>query len=267
MARLRIYVPLSLLTTTTLDRIMLNQSVRYRKVVCGRGAGKTIVDESYFPAEESLQEDDFWQAYKNWIALMEAVSGPTVIEGWHAHHNRMISDQCFSHWFPAWCMHDQLIRLKFTDKSFIIDPKAIAYIQQFECCRTDLLGDLPSTFSLSTTPNASLALMQHGPLPCWQPGVALWYVPYNKPVSPALSFHLTDILCVRCRRIGHQVATCSAMEANRLEWPIIIDWKGGQIISKQGRQICVFFKLFNIRGVCDTSNAGGFHGDHSCSLW
>ena len=44
MAWSHIYVPLSLLTTTALDRIMLNQSVRYRKVGCGRGAGKTFVD-------------------------------------------------------------------------------------------------------------------------------------------------------------------------------------------------------------------------------
>ena len=191
------------------------------------------------------------------------MSGPTVIEGWHAHHNRMISDQCFSCWFPAWCAHNRLIQLKFTDKSFIIDPKAIAYIQQFKCCRTDLLGDSPSTFSLSTTTNASLVLMQCGPSPSWQPGAALRYAPYNKPVSPAPSFHLTDTLCVRCGRIGHRAATCSATEANRMEQPIIVNWKGGQIISKQGRQICMFF---NTQGVCDASNAGGFHGDHSCSL-
>ena len=203
MARSCIYDLLLLLTTATLDHIMLNQSVRYRKVACGRGAGKCIVDESYFPAEESLQENNFWKAYKNWIALMEAVSGPAVIEGWHAHHNRMISDQRFSRWFPAWHTHNRLIRLKFTDKYFIIDPKAIAYIQQFKRCRTDLLRDLPSTFSLSMTPNTSLAPTQCGPLPSWQPGVALRYVPYDKPMSPAPSFHSTDILCVHCGRIGH----------------------------------------------------------------
>ena len=120
--------PLSLLTTAGLDCIMLNQSVRYRKVVLRRGAGKSIVDEAYFPAEGSLQENDFWQVYKNWIVLLEAVSGPTVIEGWHVHHNRMISYQHFSCWFPTWHMHDNLLWLKFTDKSFIIDLKAIAYI-------------------------------------------------------------------------------------------------------------------------------------------
>ena len=54
MARSHIYIPLSLLTTTALDCIMLNQSVRYRKVVCRRGVGKSVVDEAYFPAEESL---------------------------------------------------------------------------------------------------------------------------------------------------------------------------------------------------------------------
>ena len=90
------------------------------------------MDEAYFPAEEFLQENNFWQAYKNWIALLEAVSGPAVIEGWHMHHNRMISDQCFSCWFPAWHAHNHLLWLKFTDKSSIVDPKAIAYIQQFK---------------------------------------------------------------------------------------------------------------------------------------
>ena len=160
-------------------------------------------------------------------------------------------------------MHDRLIQLKFTDKYFIVDLKAIAYIQQFEHCRMDLLWDLPSTFSLLMTPSTSLAPVQHGPSPSWQPGAVLQYAPYNKPMSPAPSFHSTDILCVRCGRIGHQAATCSVKEANRPEWPIIVDWKGGWIILKQGRQICMFF---NIQGVCNTSNAGGFHKDHSCSL-
>ena len=104
-----VFILLSLLTTAALDHIQLNQNVKFRHITFSNGAGQTSIDETSFPSEESLSESDFWQAYKNWLALVELLSGTAVVKGWYAHHGKMISDCHFSCWFPAWRAHDKLL--------------------------------------------------------------------------------------------------------------------------------------------------------------
>ena len=67
----RVFIPLSLLTTATLDRIQLNQNVKFQRITFGNGTGHTSIDETTFPAEDSLSESDFWQAYRiGWLLSM-----------------------------------------------------------------------------------------------------------------------------------------------------------------------------------------------------
>ena len=63
MAYLKLFIPPSLLTTTALDRIQFNDSLKFHKILFGNGAGKHSLDTSLFPAELSLSESEFWQAY------------------------------------------------------------------------------------------------------------------------------------------------------------------------------------------------------------
>src|SRR6266481_6700452 len=144
MAHNRIYIPLSLLTITALNQIQLNHNVKFRKISFGNSAGKTSIDEASFPPEDSLTENNFWQAYKNWLTLVETLVGPAVVEGWWAHHLKMLSDRNFIHWFTAWHAYNKLLWVHFISKPFIIDPRSSIYSEQFEHCRTDLvfLGDL-----------------------------------------------------------------------------------------------------------------------------
>ena len=81
-----IYMSLAFLTTSALDRIQLNQNVKYHKIPFRHGAGKITIDETSFPLEECLTEMDFWQASKNWLILVETLTGPAITTGWHAHH-------------------------------------------------------------------------------------------------------------------------------------------------------------------------------------
>ena len=97
-----IFIPLSFLTTAALDHIQLIKNVKFWCITFGNGTGHTSIDENTFPTEDSLSESDFWQAYKNWLALVKLLSGPAVVDGWHSHHGKMISDHHFSLWFPAW---------------------------------------------------------------------------------------------------------------------------------------------------------------------
>ena len=85
-----VFIPLWLLTTAALDHIQLIKNVKFWCITFGNGTGHTSIDENTFPTEDSLSESDFWQAYKNWLALVKLLSGPAVVDGWHSHHGKMI---------------------------------------------------------------------------------------------------------------------------------------------------------------------------------
>ena len=106
-----IYISLTFLTTSALDHIQVNQNVKYRKIPFRHGAGKIAINETSFPLEESLTETDFWQASKNWLILVETLTGPAITEGWRVHHRKMFSDCHFSQWYPTWRAHDKLLRM------------------------------------------------------------------------------------------------------------------------------------------------------------
>ena len=120
MALNKIFIPLSMLTMSSLNRIEHND-VKYKHLNYGSGAGKTFLDDSSFPAEDELNDFEFGQAYTNWLTLIETVSDLVVKKGWHAHHKHMTSDREFLDWALAWHTHDRMLRTHFMLKPFILD--------------------------------------------------------------------------------------------------------------------------------------------------
>ena len=116
----RVFIPLSLLTTAALHHIQLNQNVKFRHITFENGSGCTSIDETTFPAEDSLSESDFGKL-QNWLALVNLLCGPAIVHGWRSHHGKMVSDCRFSLWVLAWHAHDKLLRVHFMSKPFVID--------------------------------------------------------------------------------------------------------------------------------------------------
>src|SRR5882724_7164332 len=67
MAYNKMYILLSMLTTSALNKICSNNNLKYRKIPFGNGIGKQSLDEASFPAENSLTETTFFQSYRNWL--------------------------------------------------------------------------------------------------------------------------------------------------------------------------------------------------------
>jgi len=65
-----IFIPLSMLTTATLNNIETNQDVKYKHITYSSGMGKTFLDEAAFPTEDKLS--NFGQSYTNWLTLIES---------------------------------------------------------------------------------------------------------------------------------------------------------------------------------------------------
>jgi len=57
----------------------------YTKKKMGLSAGKYVLNSDLFPNEDSLTEQTFFQAYRNWLRLLDDVSEPDVASGWHCY--------------------------------------------------------------------------------------------------------------------------------------------------------------------------------------
>src|SRR5882724_12522459 len=92
MAYNKLYIPLSMLTTSALSKICMNDSLRFCKIPFGNGIGKQSLDESSFPGEDTLMETTFLQAYRNWLTIIDVIATADVAVGWYKHHDHMLRD-------------------------------------------------------------------------------------------------------------------------------------------------------------------------------
>ncbi|KAF8581328.1 hypothetical protein K439DRAFT_1619117 [Ramaria rubella] len=145
MAHSEVYIPLLMLTTSSLNRICNNDNIKFVKVP--NSIVHQTLNPTQFSSEDSLSSDDWAQAYHNWLTLAE----PSVSVSWHEHCNKMCADQHFSRWFPAWHNHDKQLHSQFICKPFLVDPKSPTYIQSFERAHVDLLARC----QLSTPPSSN----------------------------------------------------------------------------------------------------------------
>jgi len=131
MAHYRVFIPLSMFTSNSLKIIRDNVGDLYTKKKTGLSAGKYILNSDLFPDEESLAEQTFFQAYRNWLRLLSEVSESGVAAGWHKHHDLMINNANFSLSFSAWKAHDRHLRTSFFNAPFVLDVDSATYVRGF----------------------------------------------------------------------------------------------------------------------------------------
>ena len=78
MAYLKLYIPLSMLTTSALSKVCSNNSLKYHKILFGNGAGHQLFNKSIFLPKNSLSESLSLQAYHNWLTIINIVLSPEV---------------------------------------------------------------------------------------------------------------------------------------------------------------------------------------------
>ena len=144
---LKLFIPLSMLMTTSLSCICFNDNLKFKNIPFGNAVGKYALNEAHFPSEDSLTDAEYLQAHKHWLFLIKVSSECTVYGSWKAHHDKMCDnpDMLKSSW--AWQSHDKQLCCSFMDHLFIIDPDSITYCHQFEHARLDSWENLPSCHS------------------------------------------------------------------------------------------------------------------------
>jgi len=187
MAYNKIHVPLSMITSSSLTKIRNNDNLKYRKIPFGNGVGKMSLDETSFPPESSLTETSFFQAYRNWLTIIDMIAMPEVVLGWYKHHSRMLHDKHFSSSFEAWRDMDRQLRTQFINRPFTVDPDSSTYIHLLEhaCMDTFLARCAKSqhTFKSHRSFRTYTPYCSPHNHPHIQPSSILTprYTPYDKP--------------------------------------------------------------------------------------
>ena len=220
MAYNKLYVPLSMLTTSALSKIQMNNNLKFRKIPFGNGIGKQSLDESSFPLEDLLTETYFFQAYRNWLMVIDIIATPDVAIGWYEHHSRMLRDDKLNDFFDALWDIDKQLHSQFITHPFQIDPYSATYIQLLErsCMesffshaeKAQQMFDLQqwlSRYGSCSMQNKSSNPSSH------------MFAPYDKDTNKGRameSFHDSKkpILCLRCGYTGHQAGNCSSIQSN-----------------------------------------------------
>ena len=198
---LKVFIPLSMLTSSAISRIRFNDDLKFKKIPFGLAAGKWVLDDTHFPPESALSDPDYMLAHRHWIALVEATTESAIFQGWKAHHDKMVGDDLIRTSASAWRRHDRQLRSQFMIHPFIIDPSSSIYYQQFECIRLDLLSE---SFLTSALPRTIAPIRRTS-----SPSHASQHRPYDKDhdrkqsqsFQPSHEAHAT--LCVRCGLMGH----------------------------------------------------------------
>src|SRR5882724_5777231 len=102
MIHLKLFIPLSMLTTVSLKRIWYNENLKFKKIPISYAVGKYALDKALFPLEDSLTNTEFMQAHKHWLSLMKISAEPSIYNVWKSHHNRMYDDPDLLKWAHSW---------------------------------------------------------------------------------------------------------------------------------------------------------------------
>jgi len=70
MIHLKLFIPLSMLTTLLISHICYNDNLKFKKIPFRYAAGKYALDYAHFPVEESLSDAEFMQMHKHWLTLL-----------------------------------------------------------------------------------------------------------------------------------------------------------------------------------------------------
>ena len=95
-------------------------------------AGKYVLNLDCFLVKDTLTEQMFFQAYRNWLKLLTNFMDPEVMKCWIQHHELMMNDANFSSSFGAWRAHDRNLRTSFLNAPYMLDIDSRSYVKGFD---------------------------------------------------------------------------------------------------------------------------------------
>jgi len=80
MIHLKLFIPVSMLTTLSISCIWYNNNLKFKKIPFNYAVGKYALDDAHFPSEESLSDAEYMQAHKHWLTLIKISAEPSIYD-------------------------------------------------------------------------------------------------------------------------------------------------------------------------------------------
>lgn len=244
LARSKVHIPLTLLTTAAIRRIHTDPScVKMKKGLVMDDPKRSIMDTSSgFPIETSLLPGQFNEAYKNFLKLLTKVADKTIVQEFREHRDFLTERDDFNDHFDIILAFDIEIRRKYFNSHTLLDETA--YKQRWNEVRIDTKLARQEQAASSSSGSGG----RYQPYPQrkndTQPSSASGPSD-GKPFRRGKGEYTSSdsLLCIICGRNGHKSNNCTHTQTIKGS-PTICAWNDGKIVLKSNNAVvCISFNL------------------------
>lgn len=265
LARAKIHVPLTLLTTASLRRIHADPScIKMKKGLVMDDPKRSVMDTaSGFPVETSLQPGQFNEAYHNFMKLLAKVADATIVQDFKDHRDFLIERDDFNDMFDIILAFDIEIRRKYFNNQTL--PDRDAYKQRWNEVKIDTrMSNMAQVHSTGGGSNSNARFHPYGrrgdtaPPTGGQAGSSSDGRPFRRGKGEYTS---DTLLCIICGRNGHKSNNCTHTQTYKNS-ATICAWNDGKVTLKSNNTIvCISYNL----GRCHAPKHGA-DVQHICAV-
>lgn len=210
LARSKVHIPLTLLTTMSLRKIHTDPScVKMRKGLIMDDPKRSIMDTaSGFPIETSLLLGQFNEAYKNFMKLLAKVADSTIMQDFKKHRDFLTEHDDFNDQFDIILTFDIEIHRKYFNTHTLLDESA--YMQWWNEVKIDMKLAHQEQAAVASSASAN----RYQPYPARRnkiPSSSSNATSDGKPFQRGKGEHMSSnsLLCIICGRNGHKSNNCT----------------------------------------------------------
>jgi hypothetical protein len=216
LARSKVHIPLTLLTTASIRRIHTDPScVKMKKGLVMDDPKRSIMDTSFgFPVETSLLPGQFNEAYKNFLKLLAKVTDKSIVQEFREHRDFLTEHDDFNDQFDMILAFDIEIRCKYFNNHTLLDEGA------YKQCWNEVKIDTKLARQEQATANSSGSSNRYQPYPPHRNDAQTG--PSNamsdgKPFRKGKGEHTSSdsLLCIICGQNGHKSNNCTHTQTHK----------------------------------------------------
>jgi hypothetical protein len=245
LARSKVHIPLTLLTTASLRKIHTDPScVKMKKGLVMEDPKRSIMDTSSgFPAENTLLPGQFNEAYKNFLKLLAKVADKDIVQEFRDHREFLTERDDFNDNFDMVLAFDIEIRRKYFNTHTLMDEAA--YIQRWNEVRIDTKMARQDQANANTSSSSSNRYQPYPPRKNDAPSSSSNATSDGKPFRRGKGENSSSdsLLCIICGRNGHKSNNCTHTQTTK-GTSTICAWGDGKVsLKSNGSVVCISFNL------------------------
>ncbi|KIK48497.1 hypothetical protein CY34DRAFT_29053, partial [Suillus luteus UH-Slu-Lm8-n1] len=244
LARSKVHIPLTLLTTASIRKIHTDPScVKMKKGLVMDDPKRSIMDTSSgFPVETSLLPGQFNEAYRNFLKLLTKVADKSIVQEFKDHRDFLTDRDDFNDQFDTILAFDIEVRRKYFNNLTLLDEGA--YMQRWNEVKIDTKLARQEQ-SASGSAGSNNRYQPYPPRKNDTPYASNNASSDGKPFRRGKGENSSSdsLLCIICGRNGHKSNNCTHTQTHK-GTPTICAWGDGKVVLKSNSSVvCISFNL------------------------